>query len=50
MWEAIKNILLKKACFHDWKLVKEECFGGYYHYIYFCRKCGDMKIIEIKSF
>lgn len=19
MWEAIKNILVKKACFHEWK-------------------------------
>lgn len=24
MWKAIKEILLKKACFHEWELVKEE--------------------------
>lgn len=23
MWEIIKKILIKKACFHEWKLVKE---------------------------
>lgn len=50
MWKAIKRILIKKACFHKWKLVKEEKFAGYYHYIYVCKKCGDMKIIEIKTY
>ena len=50
MWEAIKDIIRKKACFHDWKLVKEDRFGSHYHYIYFCKKCGDMKIIEIKPY
>lgn len=48
MWKAIKEILLKKACFHDWKLVKEDHFGLYYHYIYICQKCGEIKVIEIK--
>lgn len=28
MWEIIKNILTKKACFHEWKLVKEDRIGA----------------------
>ena len=47
MWRAIVNILAKKACFHEWKLVKENQIGGHYHYIYICQKCGDIKVIEI---
>ena len=47
MWKTIKNILAKKACFHEWKLVKENQIGGHYHYIYICQKCGDIKVIEI---
>ena len=47
MWAAIKNILAKKACFHEWKLVKENQIGNYYHYIYICQKCGKIKVIEI---
>lgn len=47
MWETIKRILLKKACFHDWELVKEERFGARYHYIYICQKCGKIKVIKI---
>lgn len=30
MWKAIKEILLKKACFHEWKLVKEDSFVSHY--------------------
>lgn len=49
MWKALKDILLKKACFHEWKLVKEEhYYGMHYHYIYICQKCGEIKVIEIK--
>ena len=51
MWEIIKNILTKKACFHEWKLVKEDRIGithYHYHYIYICQKCGKIKVIEIK--
>ena len=48
MWEAIKKILLKKACFHEWKLVKETQYGLRYHYIYICQKCGEIKIIDIR--
>ena len=48
MWEAIKKILLKKACFHEWKLVKEDNFGSHYHYNYICHKCGEIKVIDIK--
>lgn len=48
MWEIIKNILTKKACFHEWKLVKEDRIGIHYHYIYICQKCGKIKVIEIK--
>ena len=47
MWKAIKNILAKKACFHEWKLVKEDRFGSHYHYVYICQKCGEIKVIEI---
>lgn len=48
MWKAIKEILLKKACFHEWKLVKEGHVGTHFHYIYICQKCGEIKIIKIK--
>ena len=49
MWKAIKEILLKKACFHEWKLVKETQFGiSNYHFIYICQKCGEVKVIEVK--
>ena len=48
MWKAIKEILLKKACFHEWKLVKEDHFVSNYHYIYICQKCGKIKVIKIK--
>jgi hypothetical protein len=47
MWEIIKNILTKKACFHEWKLEKEDRCGFNYHYIYICQKCGKIKVIEI---
>lgn len=32
MWEIIKSILIKKACFHEWKLVKEVEIGFSVHY------------------
>jgi hypothetical protein len=48
LWKAIKEILLKKACFHEWKLVKEDHIGRHYHYIYICQKCGEIKVIEVK--
>lgn len=48
MWKAIKEILLKKACFHEWKLVKERHNGYRYHYIYICQKCGEIKVIEVE--
>lgn len=48
MWEAIKEILLKKACFHEWELVKENHSSlNHHHYIYICQKCGEIKVIEI---
>ena len=47
MWGIIKNILAKKACFHDWKLVKEVEIGLKCHYIYICQKCGEIKRIDI---
>jgi hypothetical protein len=49
MWEIIKDILRKKACFHVWKLVKEEHVGVHFHYIYICQKCGEIKRIEING-
>jgi hypothetical protein len=48
MWEIIKDILKKKACFHDWKLVKETEFGFNKHCIYICQKCGEIKVIKIR--
>ena len=48
MWKAIKEILLKKTCFHEWKLVKENHIVSHYHYIYICQKCGEVKVIEVK--
>lgn len=48
MWEIIKDIFKKKACFHDWKLVKETEFGLNKHYIYICQKCGEIKEIKIR--
>lgn len=49
MWEIIKNILAKKACFHDWKLVKEvEITILHYQFIYICQKCGEIKQIDVK--
>ena len=49
MWEAIKNILAKKACFHDWKLVKEvEVTCIHFQFIYICQKCGKIKQIDVK--
>lgn len=48
MWQAIKDIIKKKSCWHVWKLVKEDRFGRHFHYIYICQKCGEIKVIEIK--
>lgn len=47
MWEIIKSILIKKSCFHEWKLVKEVEIGFSVHYIYICQKCGEFKRIDI---
>ena len=47
MWEIIKNILIKKACFHKWELIKEVQIGIKCHYIYVCKKCGEFKRIDI---
>ena len=49
MWKALVDILRKKACFHDWKLVKEvkvSCIR--YQFIYICQKCGEIKQIDVK--
>ena len=49
MWQAIVDILRKKACFHDWKLVKEVHNGFFHHsFIYICQKCGEIKQIDVK--
>lgn len=48
MWKIIKDILAKKACFHDWKLVKEIKIGViHYRLIYICQKWGEIKQINI---
>ena len=50
MWKAIIDILRKKACFHDWKLVKEvEIACIHYQFIYICQKCGEIKQIDVKQ-
>ena len=49
MWETIVDILWKKACFHDWKLVREvkiTCL--HYQFIYICQKCGEIRQIDIQ--
>ena len=49
MWQAIIDILRKKACFHDWKLVQELHNGMFHHhFIYICQKCGEIKKIDVK--
>lgn len=49
MWKAIIDILRKKACFHDWKLVKEiEISCIHYQFVYICQKCGEIKKIDVK--
>ena len=48
MWEIIKDILRKKACFHEWKLVKEDRMCAHFHYIYICQKCGEFKRIDVE--
>lgn len=49
MWETIKDILKKKACFHDLKLVKEiEISCIHYQFVYICQKCGEIKQINIE--
>ncbi len=47
MWKIIKKILIKKACFHEWRLVKEVQKDFRCHYIYICQKCGEFKIIKL---
>jgi hypothetical protein len=42
-----KKILIKKACFHEWKLVKEVKIEFRWYYIYICQKCGEFKIIKL---
>lgn len=49
--EAIKNILRKWGCCHEWEEVKIiEIYRGYelidYQYLYICRKCGKMKWVK----
>ena len=49
MWKAIVDIIRKKACFHDWELVKEvniSCIRK--QFIYICKKCGEIKQIKVE--
>lgn len=49
MWKIIKDILAKKACFPEWKLVKEIKIGLFhYNLIYICQKCGEIKHIVVE--
>lgn len=43
MWEAIKNILAKKACFHEWELLAKTEYTDGYRMLFVCKKCGKMK-------
>lgn len=52
MKEAIKNILRKLGCCHEWKLEQGfEIFNKKqitvaYKYLYICKKCGKMKWVK----
>lgn len=53
MIEAIKNILRKWGCCHEWKLEqefeisdKEEQITKGYKFLYICKKCGKMKWVK----
>ena len=48
MWKAIVDIIRKKACFHDWELVKEVNFYTRKQFIYICKKCGEIKQIKVE--
>lgn len=47
MIEAIKRILDKIGCRHEWQLFREipvDTNGGCYHkFIFICKKCGKFK-------
>lgn len=51
MIEAIKNILRKLGCCHEWKLeqgfeiTKEKIITGF-KTLYICKKCGKMKWVK----
>lgn len=52
MKEAIRNILRKWGCSHEWELEqafevlnKKQITVGY-KYLYICKKCGKMKWVK----
>lgn len=51
MIEAIKNILRKWGCCHEWKLeqgfeiTEDKTIKGY-KFLYICKKCGKMKWVK----
>lgn len=51
MKEAIKKLINKWACHHEWKLWHKinvcDDFGGYYTVFHFrCTKCGKIKKVK----
>lgn len=52
MIEAIKNILSKWGCCHEWEInqafeiVNEEQVVKGYKFLYICKKCGKMKWVK----
>lgn len=53
MKEAIKNILRKWGCCHEWELRqgfemlrKNQVTAGY-KFLYICKKCGKMKWVKV---
>jgi len=52
MIEAIKNILPKWGCRHEWelnqafKIVNEVQVTKGYKFLYICKKCGKMKWVK----
>lgn len=50
-FKTVNSILAKKACEHDWKIIKEikKCddFEKSFKLIMTCKKCGKLKVIKL---
>jgi len=53
MWQIIKRILLKRACYHEWELYKEVNVVNdsgqnvRFEHTMLCKKCGKFKKIKM---